>query len=126
MMGGVILATERLNQITQIDERNLQATVQPAVITQTFQDAVEEKGFYYPVDPASRGSCFIGGNLAECSGGMRAVKYGITTKAQLAVPSVKKPAKVAARPGSKMPTQVAYAQERNIAIRAGAVFAQAR
>ena len=78
ILGGVILATERMNKILEIDEKNLQAVVEPAVITQVFQEAVEEKGLMYPVDPASRGSCFIGGNLAECSGGMRAVKYGIT------------------------------------------------
>lgn len=76
--GGVILSTERLNRILNIDERNLQATVEPAVITQVFQDAVAEKGLFYPVDPASKGSCFIGGNLAENSGGLRAAKYGIT------------------------------------------------
>lgn len=76
--GGVILATDRLNQILQIDERNLQVITQPAVITQHLQDAVAQKGLFYPVDPASRGSCFIGGNLAASSGGMRAVKYGIT------------------------------------------------
>ncbi|MCB9235183.1 MAG: FAD-binding protein [Bacteroidia bacterium] len=76
--GGVILAMDRLNKILEIDERNLQASVEPAVITQVFQDAVAEKGLLYPVDPASRGSCFIGGNLAESSGGMRALKYGTT------------------------------------------------
>lgn len=76
--GGVILATDRLNRILHIDERNLQVTTQPGVITQALQEAVAEKGLFYPVDPASRGSCFIGGNLAESSGGMRAVKYGIT------------------------------------------------
>lgn len=76
--GGVILATDRLNRILDIDTRNLQATVQPGVITQAFQEAVAEHGLFYPVDPASRGSCFLGGNLAESSGGMRAVKYGIT------------------------------------------------
>lgn len=76
--GGVILATDRLNQILDIDVRNLQVKTQPAVITQTLMDQVAEKGLFYPVDPASRGSCYIGGNVAESSGGMRAVKYGIT------------------------------------------------
>ncbi len=75
--GGLILATDRLNRILHIDERNLQVTTQPAVITQVLQDAVAAVGLFYPVDPASRGSCYIGGNIAENSGGLRAVKYGI-------------------------------------------------
>jgi len=76
--GGVILSTERLNRIIEIDERNLQATVEPGVITQVFQETVIEKGLFYPPDPSSRGSCFLGGNLAESAGGPRAVKYGVT------------------------------------------------
>ncbi|NEM98214.1 FAD-binding oxidoreductase [Pontibacter burrus] len=75
---GVILSTERLNKIVTIDERNLQAIVEPGVITQVFQEAVIAKGLYYPPDPSSRGSCFLGGNLSESSGGPRAVKYGVT------------------------------------------------
>lgn len=78
VFGGVILSTERLNKIIEIDERNLQATVEPGVITQVFQEAVIEKGLFYPPDPSSRGSCFLGGNLAESAGGPRAVKYGVT------------------------------------------------
>jgi glycolate oxidase len=69
----------RFDRILDIDEKNLQATVQPGVITQVFQEAVAEKGLMYPPDPASRGTCFIGGNLAENSGGPRAVKYGVTS-----------------------------------------------
>lgn len=76
--GGIVLSTERLNRILEIDERNLQATVEPGVINQVFRDAVEAKGLFYPPDPASRGSCFLGGNLAENAGGPRAVKYGTT------------------------------------------------
>lgn len=78
VFGGVVLSTERLNKIIEIDERNLQATVEPGVITQVFQEAVIEKGLFYPPDPSSRGSCFLGGNLAESAGGPRAVKYGVT------------------------------------------------
>ncbi|MFM9055950.1 MAG: FAD-binding oxidoreductase, partial [Bacteroidota bacterium] len=76
--GGIVLSTERLNRIVEIDERNLQATVEPGVINQVFRDAVEAKGLFYPPDPASRGSCFLGGNLAENAGGPKAVKYGTT------------------------------------------------
>ncbi|MCO6498859.1 MAG: FAD-binding protein [Vicingus serpentipes] len=76
---GILLSMERFNSILEIDERNLQATVEPGVITQIFQEAVQEKGLFYPPDPASKGSCFIGGNLAENSGGPKAVKYGVTS-----------------------------------------------
>jgi glycolate oxidase len=78
VFGGIVLSTERLNKIIEIDERNLQATVEPGVINQVFRDAVEAKGLFYPPDPASRGSCFLGGNLAENAGGPKAVKYGTT------------------------------------------------
>ncbi len=78
VFGGIVISMERFNRILQIDERNLQATVEPGVINQIFQDAVMEKGLFYPPDPASRGSCFLGGNLAECAGGPKAVKYGVT------------------------------------------------
>ncbi|HEY8399842.1 MAG TPA: FAD-binding oxidoreductase [Cytophagaceae bacterium] len=76
--GGVLLSIERFNKILTIDERNFQATVESGVITQVFQEAVIAKGLFYPVDPSSRGSCYLGGNLALSSGGPRAVKYGIT------------------------------------------------
>ena len=75
---GILLSMERFNSIIEIDERNLQVTIEPGVITEVFQNAVKEKGLFYPPDPASKGSCFIGGNLAENSGGPKAVKYGVT------------------------------------------------
>lgn len=75
-LGGVVLSTERLNSIIDIDERNLQVTTEPGVITEVLQNAVKEKGLFYPPDPSSRGTCFIGGNIAENSGGPKAVKYG--------------------------------------------------
>jgi glycolate oxidase len=76
-LGGVLLSLERMNSILDIDERNLQVTTEPGVITEVLQDAVKEKGLFYPPDPSSRGSCFIGGNIAENSGGPKAVKYGV-------------------------------------------------
>ncbi len=75
---GVVISMERFNKILNIDELNLQATVEPGVITEVFQNKVKEKGLFYPPDPASRGSCFLGGNLANNSGGPKAVKYGVT------------------------------------------------
>jgi glycolate oxidase len=74
----IALSMERFNKIVEIDERNLQLIVEPAVITQVLQEAVAAKGLFYPPDPASKGSCSIGGNLAENSGGPKAVKYGVT------------------------------------------------
>ena len=75
---GIGLSLERLNKIIEIDEQNGQVTVEPAVITQVLRETVAEKGLFYPVDPSSMGSCWIGGNIAENSGGARAVKYGVT------------------------------------------------
>lgn len=78
VLGGICVSMERFNRILEVDENNFQAIVEPGVITQVFQEELESKGFFYPVDPASRGSCFLGGNIAECSGGPRAAKYGTT------------------------------------------------
>lgn len=76
VFGGIILSFEKMNQLLNLDERNQQATVQPGMITEVFMKLVEEKELYYPVDPASKGSCYLGGNVANCSGGPRVVKYG--------------------------------------------------
>ncbi|WP_415061074.1 FAD-binding oxidoreductase [Flavobacterium sp.] len=78
VQGGIGLSMERFNKILNIDEQNLQVITEPGVITQVLREAVAEKGLFYPVDPSSMGSCFIGGNVAENSGGARAVKYGVT------------------------------------------------
>ena len=75
--GGVVLSLDRMNSILNIDKENLQVTVEPGVITEVLQDAVIEQGLFYPPDPSSRGSCFIGGNIATNSGGPKAVKYGV-------------------------------------------------
>ena len=66
-----------MNSIIDIDERNLQVTTEAGVITEVLQNALKEKGLFYPPDPSSRGSCLIGGNIAENSGGPKAVKYGV-------------------------------------------------
>ena len=76
--GGIGISMERFNKIIEIDEQNLQVTTEPGVITQVLREAVAEKGLLYPVDPSSMGSCWIGGNIAENSGGARALKYGVT------------------------------------------------
>ena len=76
--GGVSLSMEKFNRILAIDEQNFQATVESGVINDHFQSAVKEKGLFYPPDPASKGSCFLGGNIAHSSGGPKALKYGTT------------------------------------------------
>lgn len=78
VMGGIVVSMEKFNHIIEIDERNLQATVEPGVINEVFQNAVMQKGLFYPPDPASKGSCYLGGNIAESSSGPKAVKYGTT------------------------------------------------
>ena len=76
--GGVVLVTARLNRILEVDTENLIAIVEPGVVTGDFQKEVERLGLFYPPDPASQLYCSLGGNVAECAGGPRAVKYGVT------------------------------------------------
>lgn len=75
--GGISLDMRRFDKILNIDKENFQVITEPGVITQVLQEQVKAQGLFYPPDPASRGSCFIGGNVAENSGGPRAVKYGV-------------------------------------------------
>ena len=86
--GGVVLSLERLNRILEIDEDNLLAVVEPNVITGSLQDAVEKVGLFYPPDPASLRQSVIGGNVAECAGGPRAFKYGVTKQYVLGLEAV--------------------------------------
>jgi glycolate oxidase len=78
VLGGVVLSLERMNRILEIDENNLIAVVEPGVITGDLQREAESRGMFYPPDPASNQFCTIGGNVAECAGGLRAIKYGVT------------------------------------------------
>ena len=76
--GGLCLVMTRLGQILNIDVDNLTADVEPGVVTGRLHEAVEKKNLFYPPDPASSDFSTIGGNLGECAGGPRAVKYGVT------------------------------------------------
>ena len=76
--GGIVLAMSRLNRILEIDCENMTVWVEPGVVTAELQEAVAKKGLFYPPDPASLNFSSIGGNVAECAGGARAVKYGVT------------------------------------------------
>jgi glycolate oxidase len=86
--GGVVLSLERLNRIIEIDQDNLLAVVEPNVVTGDLQDAVERVGLFYPPDPASLRQSVIGGNVAECAGGPRAFKYGVTKQYVLGLEAV--------------------------------------
>jgi len=78
VQGGVVLVMSRLNRILEIDKDNLIAHVEPGVVTGRFHRAVEKEKLFYPPDPSSADFSTLGGNLAECAGGPRAVKYGVT------------------------------------------------
>jgi len=86
--GGVVISLERMNRILEIDEGSLLAVVEPHVITGDLQDAVEQVGLFYPPDPASLRQSVIGGNVAECAGGPRAFKYGVTKQYVLGLEAV--------------------------------------
>lgn len=78
ILGGLALVLTRLDAILRIDEQNLIAEVEPGVVTRQLQKAVEARGLFYPPDPASLKFSTLGGNVAECAGGPRCVKYGVT------------------------------------------------
>ena len=76
--GGIVLATSKMDLILELDEENLTIVVEPGVVTERLQKFVESRRLFYPPDPASLKFSTIGGNIAECAGGPRAVKYGVT------------------------------------------------
>jgi glycolate oxidase len=76
--GGILLSLERMNRILEIDRENMVVVVEPGVVTNDINDAVQEYGLFYAGYPMSVESCFIGGNVAENAGGGRAIKYGVT------------------------------------------------
>ncbi len=76
--GGIVLSTERMCAPPQFHKNDLYAVVRPGVVTEHFQKQAESMGLFYPPDPASQAACTIGGNIGECAGGLRAIKYGTT------------------------------------------------
>jgi len=76
--GGLVMDLSRMNRILSIDEQNLLACAEPGVVVGDLQRAVERRGLFYPPDPASADFSTLGGNVAECAGGLRALKYGVT------------------------------------------------
>ncbi|QMV43035.1 FAD-binding oxidoreductase [Cohnella cholangitidis] len=78
VQGGVVMVMHRMNRLLEVDKENLTATVQPGMITAEFIAQIESLGLFYPPDPSSMKISTIGGNIAECSGGLRGLKYGTT------------------------------------------------
>ena len=78
VFGGVSLSMKKMNKLISLDEKNFQATVEPGLINEEFQNILKEKKLFYPPDPASKGTCTLGGNFALNAGGPKAVKYGVT------------------------------------------------
>lgn len=76
--GGIVLLLERMNKIKEIDEKNMMVIVQPGIITEQLGNELAKHGLFFPPDPVSLDTCMIGGNIAECAGGPRAMKYGVT------------------------------------------------
>lgn len=76
--GCIVLCLLRMNQLIEVDEKNLTILAESGVITQTILDAADEVGLFYPPDPGSLKVSSIGGNVAENSGGLRGLKYGVT------------------------------------------------
>lgn len=106
--GGLVLSLERFNQILEIDELNLLAVVEPNVITADLQDAVERIGLFYPPDPASLHQSTIGGNVAECAGGPRAFKYGVTKRYVLGLEAVLPTGEIIETGGKSVKNVVGY------------------
>ncbi len=78
--GGIVIATDRLNRILEIDRDNLTVTVEPGVVANDINEALSDSGLFYAGYPMSLETCFIGGNLAENAGGGKAIKYGVTSR----------------------------------------------
>ncbi len=78
VQGGIVLVLTRMDRVLEIDSENLIAVVEPGVVTAELQRQVEKLGLFYPPDPASKAFSTMGGNVAECAGGPRCVKYGVT------------------------------------------------
>ena len=76
--GGIILSTEKLNRILEIDKQNACIVCEPGVITADIKKAAQDAGLFYPMEPSSYLNCTIGGNIAENAGAAAAIKYGVT------------------------------------------------
>lgn len=105
---GIVLVTTKMNRILEIDADNLTATVEPGVIIQSLNDAVAPHGLIYPPDPGTVATATMGGSVAECSGGLRGLKYGVTKHYVMGVQVVLADAKVARFGGKTVKNVTGY------------------
>lgn len=103
----LLIVTTRMNRILEVDFENQRVTVQPGVINAWVTQAISDAGFYYAPDPSSQIICSIGGNIAENSGGVHCLKYGVTTNHVLGMKIVL-PDGTPIEVGSKIPEQPGY------------------
>lgn len=108
IQGGLVLDLAGMRRIMAIEPADQVAVVQPGVVTADLQAAAQAKGLFYPPDPASVSFCTIGGNLAENSGGLRAVKYGVTRDYVLGLQAVLMDGRVLRTGGRTMKSVVGY------------------
>ncbi|MHB9137957.1 MAG: FAD-binding oxidoreductase, partial [Victivallaceae bacterium] len=80
MHGGIVIATDRMNRILELDRENMMIVVEPGVIANEINEYIKAAGLFYAGYPMSMETCFIGGNVAENAGGGKAVKYGVTSR----------------------------------------------
>jgi glycolate oxidase len=104
----IVINFARMNRILEIDTENFVAVVEPGVINFDLQLELEKKGFYYPPDPSSYKASTLGGNLAECSGGPRCFKYGVTRDYVLGVEAVLPNGKVINTGGRNFKSEPSY------------------
>jgi len=105
---GIVLVTTKMNRILEIDADNLTATVEPGVIIQSLNEAVAPHGLIYPPDPGTVATATMGGSVAECSGGLRGLKYGVTKHYVMGVQVVLADAKVARFGGKTVKNVTGY------------------
>lgn len=106
--GGIVLVLTRMNKILKIDTDNMIAIVEPGVVTAELQREVEKRGLFYPPDPASMAYSTLGGNVAECAGGPRCLKYGVTKDYVLGLEAVLPSGEIIRTGGMTMKNVVGY------------------
>lgn len=106
VQGGLVMVMTRMNKLLEIDEENLTATVEPGLVTKMLHDAARARGLFYPPDPGSMAVSTIGGNIAQCAGGLHGLKYGTTKDYVLGLTAVL-PSGDIIRTGGKLTKDVA-------------------
>jgi glycolate oxidase len=106
--GGIVMATDRMHRILEIDRSNMVAVVEPGVVTNDINEAIKEFGLYYAGYPMSSETCFVGGNIAENAGGGRAIKYGVTSRYVLGLEVVLPTGEIVAMGGKRVKDVTGY------------------